>query len=127
MVFKLNRRTETQISADLRIIREYIRGSDLSVLTLRGCAQALGVSSNTIINRLTRGGTSWRACKDSERRWRLDGLMGRPGRRIPIGVMVTECGFMELGSFYRYFKAAKGESFSEWKAARPVLANQSGG
>ena len=108
MVFKLNRCTETQIAADLRIIREYIRGSDLSVLTLRGCAQALGVCSGTIENRLTRASTSWRAIKDSERRWRLDGLMGRPGRRIPIGVMVTECGFLELNSFYRYFKAAKG-------------------
>jgi len=109
--------TDLASEQSLERVRSFLAGSELGAVTLQQIADALGVHKNTVYNHLEACGTGIAIERQRERERRLEKLLARPGK-LRAGDAATELGYAEVGSFFRFFRRVKGESYTDWRRRR---------
>jgi len=99
--------------------RLYLQAADLTTRNCEEFAQELGVHPNTVHFRLRAAGTRWPDLHHQERLHRLNQLLAHPGKFHPEQAAEL-CGFQEVASFFVFFQAVRGETYTAWRLRRQL-------
>lgn len=111
----VNRNLPADSAVVVRRVRDHLRAQvDLADCTIGQLADAMGAPYSTIQHRLRSQGTTWEAEKRTEKTRRLKILLDKPGK-LNISRAAQFCGFVEHGSFFRFFKEVMGQTFTEYR------------
>lgn len=102
--------------AAARQVQAFLQTADLLRLRCNDVAEHYGISETALHKRLRRGGTTYKALLDAERRRRLHRLL-YADRIIPKRDAEV-IGFCHATGFLKFFKDTMGMTLREWRRQR---------